>query len=75
MQTTVDPAIDAKNPDQELAVFNQWNARMMSIGHVARKNEEFEEMLAPLGNLVKLYPFSVLLIKVFSSFLFSAFQG
>jgi hypothetical protein len=71
MQTTVDPATNAKNPDQELMVFNQWIARMMAIEHVARKNGEFVEMLAPLGNLVKLYPLSVLIIKVFSSQLFS----
>jgi len=68
MQTTVDPAIDDKKPDPELAGLDAWMARMLAIDYVASKNKEFEEMLAPLGNLVKLYPFSVLIIKVIFRF-------
>lgn len=64
MQTTVDPAIAGKKPDEDLALFNEYVARMMAIEHVAKKNKEFEEILGPLGKMSKLYPVSVALIKM-----------
>ena len=52
IQTVLDPKHDHENPDEDLAVLRQFVQRMMAIEHVAKKVEDFKEMMKKVNQAI-----------------------